>query len=412
MFKLLGIVSTHLGNINLGIVLAIGIHVRALEEVDTDCRRNAGVRTGTGAVNLVTVVAIAQTTLDIASDIVIKSVTKVSVNPLAEVGLAEFVSRTVDDFVCVESHVVDFVIRGECESLCTDFHTNRLAERLGVDITHIVEDPPDSLVTLQHLVGKQTTGNNVGLSFESGGHMRGVIATPLCFQCTGAKCIVEIVVRIVTFFPFVDTIMIGIKEGSKIGRLVGVDAGSGPVFNSSGDGIGRVGIIRCCTGITIVKHGHECKNFILGDDVVLIEIVTDREVDRSSLQLERTGPVVVTFGTETESSNTELIVNIGTADPQCRAEERAGVTVFGQVVLGHTTVVPHVAVAINECSDIVDIQLCGTLCSFAHGSFGLHCRLVRGILFADFTILCIRGPRQGSKQESHQYEFAKYILHI
>ena len=136
---------------------------------------------------------------------------------------------------------------------------------------------------------------------------------------------------------------------------------------------------------------------------MLVEIVTDRQVDRSSLQLKRTRPVVVTFRTKAKSSNTELIVNIGTANPQGSAEERAGVAVLGQVVLCHTTVVPHVAVTVNQCSDIVNIQLCGTLCSFTHSGFRLDCGFVGSGLFADLAILSECRPRQSGEEESHQY---------
>ena len=92
-----------------------------------------------------------------------------------------------------------------------------------MDVTHIVEDPPDGLVTFQNLVGEKTASNDASLSFESGGNMRGVVSTPLCLEGTGAKNVVKVVVRIVTFFPAIDTIVVGIIERSKIRRLGGTD---------------------------------------------------------------------------------------------------------------------------------------------------------------------------------------------
>ena len=187
--------------------------------------------------------------------------------------------------------------------------------------------------------------------------------------------------------------MIGIIVRSKIGRLIRIDTRSGPVLNRGGDGFGRERFVRSGTILIIVEHGHEVQHFGLSDDIVLVEVVADREVNRSGLQLKRTGPVVVTFGTEAESSDTELIVDIGTTNPQCSAEKRAGVTVLRQVVLSHTTIVPHVAIAVNQCSDIINIQLCGTLCSFAHGGLGLDSGLVRSGLFANLAILGENRPR-------------------
>ena len=187
--------------------------------------------------------------------------------------------------------------------------------------------------------------------------------------------------------------MIGIIVRSKIGRLIRIDTRSGPVLNRGGDGFGRERFVGSGTILIIVEHGHEVQNFGLCDDVMLVILVTDGEVNCGSSQLKRTGPVVVTFGTEAESSDTELIVDIGTTNPQCSAEKRAGVTVLRQVVLSHTTIVPHVAIAVNQCSDIINIQLCGTLCSFAHGGLGLDSGLVRSGLFANLAILGENRPR-------------------
>ena len=74
-------------NVNLGIVLAIGIHVGALEEVNTDCRGNTGITTGTGAVAAISIVAVTETTTNVATHKVVKGISQVGINPLAEVSL-------------------------------------------------------------------------------------------------------------------------------------------------------------------------------------------------------------------------------------------------------------------------------------------------------------------------------------
>ena len=70
------------GVLILRIVNSIGVHVRALEEVDTNRRRLATVGFGfTATVDGLTVVTVAETTTDIATYIVVPAIAEVNVGP-------------------------------------------------------------------------------------------------------------------------------------------------------------------------------------------------------------------------------------------------------------------------------------------------------------------------------------------
>ena len=133
-------------NINLGIVLTISVHIRSLEEVYTYCGRNTRITTRARTIILITIVAVTKTSLNVATDIVIVRITKIRIDPLAKISLTQLISRTVDDFVRIEGHVVDLVIRRESKSLRTNFKANRLTTCLRMSITHVIEDPPYCLV--------------------------------------------------------------------------------------------------------------------------------------------------------------------------------------------------------------------------------------------------------------------------
>ena len=65
------------------VITSIRIHIRSLEEVDTDCRRLVAVSPVlTGTIDIGTVVAVTQTTTNIATHIVIVCITQIGVSPL------------------------------------------------------------------------------------------------------------------------------------------------------------------------------------------------------------------------------------------------------------------------------------------------------------------------------------------
>ena len=84
-------IALDFSNINLGVVFTIGIHIRTLEEVDTYCGRNTAIGTRSGTVDILTIVAIAKTTLYIATNKIVVTITQIRVNPLAEISVTQLI---------------------------------------------------------------------------------------------------------------------------------------------------------------------------------------------------------------------------------------------------------------------------------------------------------------------------------
>ena len=244
-------------------------------------------------------------------------------------------------------------------------------------ITHIVEDPPNGLVALQHLIGKDTALDIILFCFHSRQSNIGAFGM-LLLNGTRAQLIVEVIPRIITIMGIVDTIVICIIERSQIrGQVFSACATGRPVEDNFRQILARIGLLNR-GGTSIVEVIHEGENLGLGDDVVFVIIVTNGEVGGcSTIDFQRTRPIIISIRSETEGGNTELVVDIGTTNPQSCAEQRAGVAVLGQVILGNTTVIPHVTIAVNQGTDIVDIQLCRTLGALTGSSFGLDSSALR-----------------------------------
>ena len=167
--------------------------------------------------------------------------------------------------------------------------------------------------------------------------------------------------------------------------------------NDLGEVIARIRLLGN-SGTRVIKVIHEGENLSLGDDVVLVIIVTDGKVDRGrTVDFQRAGPVVITFRTETESGNTQLGVDVITTNPQSGAEHGARVAGLGQMVLSDTAVVPHVAVAIDKGTDVVDVQLSGTLCTLTCSSLGLNSSVSR-VGFLALDALACRDCRRESDE--------------
>ena len=111
------------------IVNGIFILVRPLKEVQTNSRwvRAISLRRGRRLVIRITVVCIAQATLNITPDVIVCRSTDVSIDPYPEVRFRKSLRALVDQYIVVEGHVVDLVIGREREGLCPHFHTNWLA---------------------------------------------------------------------------------------------------------------------------------------------------------------------------------------------------------------------------------------------------------------------------------------------
>ena len=189
----------------LGVVEVIGIHVGALEEVNTDRRGLVAVGFRfTATVDGVTVVTEAETAGDVATDEVVPAIAEVDIGPGAEVSAFEFVSGAVDNLVGAERHVVDFVVGGEAEGLAADFEADGLAGGLGVGVTFVVEHPPEGLVTFQHLVGEDGAVDRATVFFLHGRDL-GV-----------AEVVGDVVVGVVARFRVILAVSVLIEEGSHI----------------------------------------------------------------------------------------------------------------------------------------------------------------------------------------------------
>ena len=133
------------------IVDAIGILVRAFKEINAHGGGLFAVsdRITRGLIEGVAVVAVTQSTLDVTAHIVVDVSAEVAIDPLGEVGVGEGLRALVHQDVVAERHVVDLVVGRKREALGPDFHANGLAQRLGVDVAFVVEDPVVRLVSIE-----------------------------------------------------------------------------------------------------------------------------------------------------------------------------------------------------------------------------------------------------------------------
>ena len=165
--------------------------------------------------------------------------------------------------------------------------------------------------------------------------------------------------------------------------------------------------------VTINEVGFVLQNLRLSDNPMLIICITHREVDsRRAINLQRTGPIVITFATEFQCSNTELVINVRTTNPQGGAEQRAGIAVLGQVILGHTAVVPHVTIAVNQSSNIVDVKFRSTLGPLTCGGFALRNLALRVGFHALDAFTRRYRSRHREHQQGKQNKFAIYTFHL
>ncbi len=290
----------------LRVVDTIGIHVRTLEEVDTQRRRLSAVGFRfTTTIDVGTVVTITETTTDIATYIVVIAITEVNVSPRREVGTRQSIGGTVDDFIAVESHVVDFVVGGESKGLGTHLNTDGLTAGFGVGSTFIIEDPPQGLVAFQHLVSQDgAVHGSVSLLFH--GRDLGV-----------AEFVGNVIVGIVTVFGLILTITVGIVEGGQIlGNAVRVFArtGSRPILND-----GR-NVFRIASLIV----GEEFVNLSTGDLVNLIPLGASLGSDGGlAVDSQRASVVVITDLTETQGGALQLVVDVDTSNPKGAGKQRS-----------------------------------------------------------------------------------------
>ena len=346
--------------IEFRVVSSIGVHVRALEEVNADGRRLVAVSLNlTGTINIGTVVAVAETTRHIATHIVILGISQIGVNPLGEIGIGQTVCGTVDDFVRVECHVVELVVRGEAECLTTNLKSDRATAGLGVRTGVIVEDPEEGLIALQHMVGVDHTIGVMPVgavvhqvlrsSREGVGSGKGnVVLRPR------TEVVVDVIVRVVTVFRIIDAVVVDILEGSE---EVGVTliAMGGPVGDA-----GRHHI----SGSVIA--GDMSVNLGTGDFEEFVEFDTHGLCRAGTRGFQGACPIVVTDLSESHGGQFQLAIDVKTTNPQTGTEHGCFIGTFGDLIFSNF-LEPHRTTSLDVCTNIVHGQLIGAGCRKTRG---------------------------------------------
>ncbi|KWW24821.1 MAG: hypothetical protein F082_1424 [bacterium F082] len=175
-----------------------------------------------------------------------------------------------------------------------------------------------------------------------------------------AEFIVDVVVRIVTFFGVVFTVTIGIVEGSQIvGNAFRVVVGTrgGPILD---DGRNLITIFQFGLTARVVNIGEELIHFGAGDLEDLIPFGASLRGDGcSTINGQRTSVVVVTDLTETQGSALQLVIDVDTSNPQGASEQGGSRAIGGDEVLGASAsrqVPPHITTRIDTCSNVVDVE--------------------------------------------------------
>src|SRR5690606_35714950 len=124
---------------------------RSFEKVATHCRREIeiSVNPAKSLIVRIGIINVPETTLYVATNIIIEIVTKVAVVPDGKISLVQLERRTVEYLITVEGHVIDLIIRFERECLCTYFYTDGYTLCFGVDVAVIVKHPEKCVITEQ-----------------------------------------------------------------------------------------------------------------------------------------------------------------------------------------------------------------------------------------------------------------------
>ncbi|MDY6372777.1 MAG: hypothetical protein SPL12_10860 [Bacteroidales bacterium] len=262
-------------------------------------------------------------------------------------------------------------------------------------VTHVVENPPDGLVALENLVRENTTSDSTTMCLLHRRNLHSGFLRILHLDSARAKVIVEIVIRIVSVIRIIDTIAVSIIERGQIaGQIFTLTTGR-PVKDDIRNILLRIRVLDH-SGVEIGEVLFQSQNLGLGNNPVLVVGITDGEINGScTIDLEGTRPEVIALGTETESSDTNLVINVRTTNPQSSTEQRTGVAILRQVILSEVTIIPHVAVAINQGSHIVDVKLGCTLGTLTCSSLGPYDSLFRVGSLAFDTLASRYRPGEG-----------------
>ena len=174
------------------------------------------------------------------------------------------------------------------------------------------------------------------------------------------EVVVHIIIRIVTVFRIIFTIFVHILERSQEIGISGITVG-GPVSDAGRHHIAR-GVIA----------GNMLVNLSTGDLEMLVEFDTHVLSRTCTDKFQRTGPVVVTFLSETDSSQFQLTVGVMSTNPQCGAEHGRFARALRNLIFGDF-LEPHCTTSFNIGAYIVHRQLIGATCRKTGSRFRFRC---------------------------------------
>ena len=218
----------------------------------------------------------------------------------------------------------------------------------------IVEDPEEGFVTFQdvvcvnHTIGVMPIITIIVHILRSSG--KGMVsgAGNIVLR-PRTEVIVNVIIRIVTIFRIIDTVVIDILKRSKVVGITFVTM-CRPVGNACGHHI-TGGVI----GIDMLV------NLGTGDFEVFIEFDTHGLCRAGTGDLQRTGPVVVTDLSETHGGQFQLTVGVFTTNPQCGAEHGRFTRASRYFIFGNL-LEPHCTTSFDVGAYIVHRQLIGATC--------------------------------------------------
>ncbi|MNV20681.1 hypothetical protein D3C71_1115920 [compost metagenome] len=216
----------------------------------------------------------------------------------------------VNQLIVVEGHIIYLIIGSKCKSLRPDFHSNRFSSRLSMNVPFVVHHPPHIEITVKR-------------------------NSPIRFTIFGS---VDIIPRIITFFPFVISVLISVKERCQIVilsfRRISV---SRPVFNKFRYLIIReIVLLKACSVLLIqdtgvipgIKLFHQI--FARGKMIIVFQTLT--RINFCCGIGQRTCPVILTSPV-TQSRQFQLTIYVCTSQPKCRCKEAHDLRVFRNLIL-------------------------------------------------------------------------------
>ncbi len=216
---------------SISIIYRIVVLVRPLKEVYSGSRRTCSVtvKSLVIAIYCISIVEISQSTTHIAAHVIIKRISECSVHKNPEISIVQGLGSAVYQLVVVEGHVIDLVICSKSKCLCTDFHSDRFTLGFGMDIPFVIHHPPHIEVSVKR---------NCSIGFT-------------------IFCAVNVVPGIVSFFPFVITVIIPVIERCQMIILSFTDISvSRPVLNEFRNLVIReIGRLETCTILLVLYSG-------------------------------------------------------------------------------------------------------------------------------------------------------------